>query len=78
MACTIPWPLRSWMERHHRDICDAHDVEYMKRTWPTKVASDFVVSATLAERGCYVLAYLAVPYLAIFGTVYWYWKKWVS
>lgn len=76
MACSVPWPIKGWFERHHRDICDNHDAAYVTRVWSAKVAGDFVVSATLAERGCYLLAYLAVPYLAVCGTLYWLWKKW--
>lgn len=77
MACTVPWPLRRWMEAHHRDICEEHDRSYVTRIWCEKVRSDFVVAQRLAERECYVLAYLSVPYLAVFGTLYWLMKKYL-
>ena len=75
MACTVPWPLNVWMNKNHPDICKEHDDAYVKRIWSIKVASDFVVSQRFAERGYYSIAYVAVHYLAVFGTIYWLWKK---
>ena len=52
-----------------------HDKAYLKRVWRDKVASDFEVARALSERGYYFLACLSVPYLAVFGTALWVFKK---
>lgn len=75
MACTVPWPLGKWMDENHADICDEHDAAYLTRVWRNKVAADFVVGQRFSGRGYYLIAYASVPYLAVFGTIYWLWGK---
>jgi hypothetical protein len=75
MACSVPWPLGKWMDKNHADICAEHDKAYITRVWCEKVRSDFVVAQRFSERGYYLLAYLSVPYLAVFGTIYWLFNK---
>ena len=75
MTCTVPWPLRKWFNARFADICAEHDAAYIQRSWNLKVTSDFRVAYRLASRGYYLLAYLSVIYLAVFGTIYWWWKK---
>jgi hypothetical protein len=75
MACSVPWPLGKWLDENHADICDEHDIAYCTRVWRIKVASDFVVAQRFAERGYASIAYLSIPYLMVFGTIYWLWGK---
>lgn len=76
--CTfIRWfGIKRWFDERFGDLCKAHDEAYLLRIWKEKVASDFILSAGMASRKYYLLAYATLLFMAIFGTLYWGWKKW--
>jgi hypothetical protein len=74
MSCSFPI-FRQWLEDRFGDLCEQHDVDYVKRVWVRKVASDFEFCAGMASRGYTALSLCAFLYFTIFGTIYWLWKK---
>ena len=74
MSCSFPL-FRQWLNANFGDLCHHHDQMWVQRVWKLKVASDFDFCSLMAARGYTAIAYGALLWFTIPGTIYWLWKK---